>query len=193
VQAHHFSPIRHNSSSTPGVDVGGRHEPGQTPIMTALSIERATTFQAADVAAMLHLELLRGLVDYASNVDALGLERVLDAEMGREDLAHLHEARRLVGMLHDHLRSPSGRSSSADPASLTRREIEVLEGVAHGLCTAEIAASLHISRNTVRNHVQNILAKLSVHTRLQAVTHALGCGLIQPPTRSDGDRYPPRN
>jgi DNA-binding CsgD family transcriptional regulator len=165
-------------------------------MMTALSIERASDFRAADVAAMLHGELLRGLADYAANVDALGLGQALDAEMGREDLAHLHEARRLVGMLHDHLRSPSGQSSGQSDApdvhSLTRREIEVLDGVAHGLCTAEIAASLHISRNTVRNHVQNILVKLSVHTRLQAVTHALGCGLIQPPTRSDGVRYPQR-
>jgi len=56
---------------------------------------------------------------------------------------------------------------------LTRRELEVLQLLADGLNTAEIAARLHISPRTQRNHVANILQKLSVHSQLQAVVMAL--------------------
>jgi PAS domain S-box-containing protein len=61
---------------------------------------------------------------------------------------------------------------------LTGREKEVLTLVARGLSTQEIAETLFISRNTVRNHVQHILQKLQVHSRLEAVTHALKNGLL---------------
>jgi two-component system nitrate/nitrite response regulator NarL len=44
--------------------------------------------------------------------------------------------------------------------------------MADGLGTAAVAERLHVSRATIRNHVQNILAKLGVHSRLQAVAFA---------------------
>ena len=53
--------------------------------------------------------------------------------------------------------------------ALTRREREILGLLADGLDTREIAAKLVVSLATVRNHVQNILAKLNVHSRLEAV------------------------
>ena len=58
-------------------------------------------------------------------------------------------------------------------AALTRREREVLGLMAEGLNTASMAQRLHVSRATVRNHVQNILLKLDVHSRLEAVAHGL--------------------
>lgn len=58
-------------------------------------------------------------------------------------------------------------------ASLTRREREVLGLMCEGLNTAAMAERLHLSRATVRNHVQSILLKLEVHSRLEAVAHGL--------------------
>jgi len=55
---------------------------------------------------------------------------------------------------------------------LTRRETEVLELMATGLSTARIADVLSVSRTTVRNHIEHLLAKLSVHSKLEAVVYA---------------------
>ena len=61
---------------------------------------------------------------------------------------------------------------------LTSREVEVLRLLADGSGTQEIADTLFISVTTVRNHVQNILRKLEVHSKLEAVSLALRCRLI---------------
>jgi len=69
----------------------------------------------------------------------------------------------------------AGRTNgdAADPAHvLSRRELEVLRLLAVGLDTRAAAERLHVSPATVRNHVQNIFAKLKVHSRLQAVVYA---------------------
>jgi DNA-binding NarL/FixJ family response regulator len=54
-------------------------------------------------------------------------------------------------------------------AGLTRRERQVLDCLAHGAGRSEVAARLHISVNTVRTHLQNIMAKLGVHSTLEAI------------------------
>jgi two-component system NarL family response regulator len=56
---------------------------------------------------------------------------------------------------------------------LTERELEVLRLVARGLGNREIAAQLFISENTVKNHVRNILEKLQLHSRMEAVVYAV--------------------
>ena len=68
------------------------------------------------------------------------------------------------------LMPPTSTESLAD--ELTDREREVLSLLAQGLNTHDIAKSLSISSSTVRNHVQNILNKLQVHSRLEAVAYA---------------------
>lgn len=65
--------------------------------------------------------------------------------------------------------------------SLTPREREVLQHLAAGLDSAAIAHQLHISPRTQRNHVGNILAKLEVHSQLQAVVFALRHGVVELP------------
>jgi DNA-binding NarL/FixJ family response regulator len=70
-------------------------------------------------------------------------------------------------------------------ASLTTRELEVLQALADGLSTEHIAGRLHISVRTARNHVANILAKLGVHSQLQALLFALRYDVVKLP---DGDR-----
>lgn len=63
-------------------------------------------------------------------------------------------------------------------ADLSARELEVLGLLTLGLNNGQIATRLHISRNTVRHHVQNILGKLGVVNRTEAVALALQHGLV---------------
>ena len=57
---------------------------------------------------------------------------------------------------------------------LTERELDVLRLVAQGLTNREIGKQLFISENTVKNHVRNMLEKLHLHSRLEAVMYAIG-------------------
>jgi DNA-binding NarL/FixJ family response regulator len=65
-----------------------------------------------------------------------------------------------------------GRERLSSP-SLNDRELEVLGLVARGRNNREIAADLFISENTVKNHVRNILEKLQLHSRMEAVFYAV--------------------
>ncbi|MBC7638334.1 MAG: response regulator transcription factor [Rhodoferax sp.] len=56
---------------------------------------------------------------------------------------------------------------------LTTRELEVLKLVARGMANRDIAGELFISENTVKNHVRNILEKLQLHSRMEAVVYAV--------------------
>ena len=66
---------------------------------------------------------------------------------------------------------------------LTDRELEVLRLVAEGRSTRAIAGELFISENTVKNHVRNILEKLQLHTRMEAVMYAVRERLLDVPGR----------
>ncbi|MGD2161995.1 MAG: LuxR C-terminal-related transcriptional regulator [Anaerolineales bacterium] len=67
----------------------------------------------------------------------------------------------------------SGEHATQDHETLTPREAEVLDLLAEGYSTRRIANVLSISVNTARNHIQNILQKLNVHSRLEAVIYAI--------------------
>src|SRR5438132_10674996 len=56
---------------------------------------------------------------------------------------------------------------------VTGREMDVLKLVAQGLSNRDIAATLFISENTVKNHIRNILEKLHLHSRMEAVVYAV--------------------
>jgi DNA-binding NarL/FixJ family response regulator len=62
--------------------------------------------------------------------------------------------------------------------SLTAREIQVLELIAHGLADKQIAHTLNIAESTATNHVRNIRSKLGVQDRTQAATAAIHRGII---------------
>jgi DNA-binding NarL/FixJ family response regulator len=77
------------------------------------------------------------------------------------------------------------RASSAQPeieetirSELSDREIEVLKLIANGKENAEIAAELHISPKTVKNHISNILMKLQIENRIQAAVYAVRSGIV---------------
>ena len=59
------------------------------------------------------------------------------------------------------------------PPRLTERELEVLGLVAQGKGNRDIAGELFISENTVKNHIRNILEKLQLHSRMEAVIYAV--------------------
>ena len=80
-------------------------------------------------------------------------------------------SKELLRLVQDRLRPPDTDGSFPD-ALLTRRELEVLRLMTLGINTALAAERLHVSRATVRNHVQNIFGKLGVHSRLEAVAFA---------------------
>jgi two-component system nitrate/nitrite response regulator NarL len=71
------------------------------------------------------------------------------------------------------------REARASIEQLTPREMEVLRALAEGLSNREIAHRLHMSVDTERTHMMNILNKLSVHSRLQALLFAARYGLIK--------------
>jgi two-component system NarL family response regulator len=78
--------------------------------------------------------------------------------------------------------SRSDRQQVPSPR-LTDRELEVLKLVAQGLNNREIAKRLFISENTVKNHVRNILEKLQLHSRMDAVMYAVREKLFDVPGR----------
>jgi len=80
-------------------------------------------------------------------------------------------------------RSRQGAASEMDAsgkmaARLTRRELEILQLLAQGLSNDVISRQLYISPTTTRNHIQNILGKLGVHSKLEAVACAVRAGYV---------------
>ncbi|ASU86205.1 DNA-binding response regulator [Nocardiopsis gilva YIM 90087] len=87
--------------------------------------------------------------------------------------------RRLLDRFADKL--PSTREQPTPRLDhLTEREREVLRLLARGLSNAEIARRLVVSETTVKTHVGNVLTKLDLRDRVQAVVHAYETGIIRP-------------
>ena len=83
----------------------------------------------------------------------------------------------VAGKLLSHVAGQQAQPATQITDKLTGREVDVLRLLARGFANAEIAAQLHLSEGTVRNHVSAILSKLEVMDRTQAAVLALRHGL----------------
>jgi len=115
-----------------------------------------------------------------SFVDSLGNRRTTRAQH-----IPLQEHGEILGVL---ILAFEGRSPVlADLAAvqplphLTQRQQEILELLAAGLSTAEMATKLKLSKETVRNHLRHIFRELRVHTRPEAIAAAQRLGLLATP------------
>jgi DNA-binding NarL/FixJ family response regulator len=105
-------------------------------------------------------------------------DTALSVELANSMLGEVH---RLAGMP---TASAPGLPRNADGPSggdgvITKREEEVLQLIAEGLSTPEVAARLYISVKTVKNHLASIYAKLDSRDRTQAVVRAVKMGIIR--------------
>ncbi|AUI59613.1 response regulator transcription factor [Amycolatopsis sp. BJA-103] len=85
--------------------------------------------------------------------------------------------------LLDRLAPPLDPAAARSAATLTGREREVLTGLARGWSNTEIAEWLTVAPGTVKTHISNILAKLRVRDRVQAVVLAYEAGVVRPGER----------
>ena len=89
-------------------------------------------------------------------------------------------ARRVIIEFQQQPASPAvaPMAAASEDDALSPREIDILQQVANGLSHRETAERLHISRHTVEAHIRNIYRKLSVNSRLRAITEARARGLM---------------
>ena len=107
------------------------------------------------------------------NVSVLGLP---GAASGQDAIVHLFRDVTVTRNLDQILRGYGKDGAPPEPGieekMLSRRQIQILKMLSAGSNTKDVARQLHVSPATVRNHVQNILSRLGVHSRLEAVAVA---------------------
>ncbi len=119
----------------------------------------------------------------------VGKEKVTDAEVDvvgpdgsqvsvEVSSVPLREGHQIVGVFGLLSRPPAPPKAPREHAKLTPRQREVLAMLAHGSSTQQIAGLLHLSKETVRNHIRGVLQALEVHSRVEAVAAARAEGLL---------------
>jgi DNA-binding NarL/FixJ family response regulator len=137
-------------------------------ILTA-SMEDADLFEALKAGA--HGYLLK-------NLEADSFFDLLERALAGEPALTPQLSRKV---LQAFTKRETARPQQEDPDALTDREREVLELMVDGITSnRQLAKRLEVSENTVKFHVRNILDKLHLHNRAQAVGHALRRGMVDP-------------
>lgn len=138
-------------------------------VMLSVSGEEDDLFDAVRAGAV-------GYLLKESSIDSIA-EAVRGAAAGHSFVSPALAARLLADFRDRALRSHAG---PADPSHLSSREIHILELLATGADNADVATDLGLTEPAVRNHVRNVLAKLHLQTRTEAVLYAVREGLIRP-------------
>jgi DNA-binding NarL/FixJ family response regulator len=142
--------------------------PGFAALVLTASLDKATHARAIEAGAA-------GVLHKSADVDEImDATRRLAAGETLISSDELVEMLRLAGQTRE-----EEREARESIEQLTRREIQVLEALAEGLTNREIAERLHMSVDTERTHMMNILSKLGVHSRLQALLFAARYGIIE--------------
>lgn len=136
-------------------------------VLTA-SLDRADHARAVEAGAA---SVLHKSADVDTIIDATRRMGEGETLLSQEDLLELL---RLAGQNRE-----EELEARASIEQITPREKEVLDCLAEGLSNKEIAAKLHMSVDTERTHMMNILNKLGVHSRIQALLFAARHGLIE--------------
>lgn len=142
-------------------------------ILTAHESE-ALVARAVEAGASGFLSKLRPVSDVAGAVRAVSRG---------EPLLQPEEVHRILQLLESRRREDAGARARVE--RLTPRQVEILQLMADGLAPEEIAERLGISRHTLRTHTQNILTKLGVHSKVQALAEAIRHGKVHA-----GDLHP---
>jgi two-component system, NarL family, response regulator LiaR len=128
-------------------------------VALTIAVEHAWVMRAMQAGAIGYL---------LKDTDAVDLRRAIRAAAMHQSSLSAQAATRLVREIGEPEPSPA----------LTPRETAVLDLLAQGNSNKQIAQQLHISEETVKTHVRNVLAKLNVPSRTQAALYAVRSGLI---------------
>ena len=143
--------------------------PSSKIIMLTISDEEADLYEALKAGATGYLLKEISIDEVAAAVRAVhGGQSLISPSM---DSKLLNEFASMIKRDDERQQVPVPR--------LTEREMEVLRLVAKGLNNREIAKQLFISENTVKNHIRNILEKLQLHSRMEAVVYAVREKLLE--------------
>nr|WP_240982192.1 response regulator transcription factor [Streptomyces sp. S3(2020)] len=163
------------------------------PVMDGLQAARRVCAQSACKVVML---TTFDLDEYVYEALYAGASGFLLKDVRRDDLVHAVRVvaagdsllapavtRRLVADIVRRRREEAAADVTPQRLDvLTAREVETLRMLARGLSNAEIASSLFVSEHTVKTHVSNVLGKLGLRDRVQAVICAYETGLVTPGT-----------
>ena len=143
--------------------------PGVKVVVLTASREDEDLFEALRAGA--HGYLLK-------NLEADSFFSLLERALAGEPALTPQLSRKVLQAFSQPAPTPSQQD---DPDALTEREREVLELLVDGVTSnRQLARRLDVSENTVKFHMRNILDKLHLHNRAQAVSHALRHGMIEP-------------
>ncbi|MGX1366132.1 DNA-binding NarL/FixJ family response regulator [Streptomyces canus] len=179
------------------VDAVRRHTPDvllldiRMPVMDGLEAARRVCAQSGCKVVML---TTFDLDEYVYDALYAGASGFLLKDVRRDDLVHAVRVvaggdsllaptitRRLVADVVRRRREEAVTGTTPDRLDvLTAREVETLRMLARGLSNAEIATTLFVSEHTVKTHVSNVLGKLGLRDRVQAVICAYETGLVTP-------------
>jgi DNA-binding CsgD family transcriptional regulator len=155
---------------------------------TDVPLELRRLFAGADLSVTRWVEQVAELLDrvVSSREPAdFGFDGLAaDGSVTRREISAAPLQRRgtVVGILGiDTVGQAPEPSATASAYTLTKRQLEILELLAAGRSTTQIAVDLHLAQTTVRNHIAGLMATLGVHSRVQAVVAANRAGLIQLP------------
>lgn len=138
-------------------------EPGTRILVLTISDEEDDLYEAIRAGA-------NGYLLKEISIDEIG--DAVRSIHGGQSLISPSMASKLLDEFAAMIRKEERREQVPAPR-LTPREMEVLQHVAQGMHNREIAKALFISENTVKNHVRNILEKLHLHSRMEAVVYAV--------------------